>query len=547
MRLEHGGAQGWGEDHRHKHGQGHGRNNGNGKLPVNDADRAAEKGHRDEHRGQHHGDAHQSADDLVHGFAGRLLGRKVLLAHDALDVFHHHNSVVDQKADGQNHGEHGQGVDRKTGRRQNPEGAQKHHRNRDGGNESCSEVLQKQIHDEKNQQDGFTQGLVHLVNGDAHKGRGVIRIHRFKAAWEKGGHLVDALFHVVGRIQGVGPGGHFDGQARGRLAVVAGAGGEALAVQIDAGHILEVDGRAVGIDAQNDVGELLGLFKPAGSIDGNGDLLARQGGQAADLAAGHLIVLGLHGIGHVRRRELVLLEFGRIAPYPHGVLSAEQVKVADPGHTADRILNVGRNIVADIRGGHAAVFGYESNDKQEVFSGFGHLDALALDRLRQQGHGQLQLILHLHLGDIHVGAGVKGQGDGGLARGVAGGVYIVEVVKTLHLLLNDLSHRVFNGFGRRAGIGRGDGDFRRGDGRVLGDGQGIHGQGAGHHDDDGDNPGEDWSVDEKAGHRALPPHCLPPAEPAARVPFPVALCLSPAAGALWVAFALRLFSPFAAP
>ncbi len=60
------------------------------------------------------GDADQCAGDLLHRFARGLLGRQAFLDHEPLDVLDHHDRIVDQQADGQHHGEHGQHVDREA-------------------------------------------------------------------------------------------------------------------------------------------------------------------------------------------------------------------------------------------------------------------------------------------------------------------------------------------------------------------------------------------------------------------------------------------------
>ena len=59
------------------------------------------------------------------------LGRQAFLGHDALDVLDHDDRVVDQDADRQHHGEHGQHVDRKAGAQHHRAGAQQRHRHDD--------------------------------------------------------------------------------------------------------------------------------------------------------------------------------------------------------------------------------------------------------------------------------------------------------------------------------------------------------------------------------------------------------------------------------
>jgi hypothetical protein len=59
--------------------------------------------------------------------------RQAFLAHDALDVLHHHDGVVDHDADHQHHAEHGQHVDREAQRQQRGKGAQQRHRHHQVG------------------------------------------------------------------------------------------------------------------------------------------------------------------------------------------------------------------------------------------------------------------------------------------------------------------------------------------------------------------------------------------------------------------------------
>ena len=50
--------------------------------------------------------------DLAHAVEGRLHRRHAVFLHVAVDVLHHHDGVVDDKADRQHHGEQRQEVDR---------------------------------------------------------------------------------------------------------------------------------------------------------------------------------------------------------------------------------------------------------------------------------------------------------------------------------------------------------------------------------------------------------------------------------------------------
>ena len=72
----------------------------------------------------------------------------------------------------------------------------------------------------------------------------------------------------------------------------------------------------------------------------------------------------------------------------------------------------------------------------------------------QQGLRQGDLVLHLDLGDILVGAGRKAQCDGRGAITVGGRGEIQQIIDAGELLLDDLRDRRFHGGGIGAGVGR---------------------------------------------------------------------------------------------
>jgi len=74
--------------------------------------------------------------------------------------------------------------------------------------------------------------------------------------------------------------------------------------------------------------------------DGGVELVARRGGQAAELTGGNLHVLRLDRVAHVHRGQLEGVELGRVEPDAHGVLGAEHLEVADALGPRDRVLQV---------------------------------------------------------------------------------------------------------------------------------------------------------------------------------------------------------------
>jgi len=74
-RFEERGAENRCQDQGHQHRQEHGGDDGHGKLAIDDAGGAGEKGHGSEDRREDQPDADQGAGDLLHGLGRGLPGR----------------------------------------------------------------------------------------------------------------------------------------------------------------------------------------------------------------------------------------------------------------------------------------------------------------------------------------------------------------------------------------------------------------------------------------------------------------------------------------
>ena len=308
--------------------------------------------------------------------------------------------------------------------------------------------------------------------------------------------------HPVGGRQRIGAGRQLQADTRRRHAIVAGDDVIAFAADLDAGDIAQGHLRAVFRALQQDGGELLGRAQQGLGDDGRIQLLARRRRRTAQLPGRNLDVLGLDGTEDIRGRQIEGIQLARVQPDAHGILRAEDLDVADAVDPAERVDQAGADIIGDVGLGQAAVAGDQADDEQEIVGRLGDDDAHLLHRLGQAGGGQGQLVLHLDLGDIRVRARIEGQGDDGEARRRRGRGHIAQIVDPLHLLFDHLGDRILQRLGRGAGIGGGDGDRGRRDGRILRDRQAQDGHGPRHHDDDGDDPGKDRAVDEEIRHDA---------------------------------------------
>ena len=98
-------------------------------------------------------------------------GPQAFLAHDAFDILHDHDGVVDEKADRQHEREQRQRVDGEAGGGQHAECAQQHHRHGDRRDQRRAPFLQEQEHYHDDKHDRLDQGLDHLLDREPDEAR----------------------------------------------------------------------------------------------------------------------------------------------------------------------------------------------------------------------------------------------------------------------------------------------------------------------------------------------------------------------------------------
>ena len=499
-RLEQRGAQRGRERQRQKGRKANRRHHHGRKLAVNIADRPGKKRQRHKHRDQHHGHADDGAGNLAHRLARGFERRQALFAHDALDVFDHHNRVIDDDTDDQHHAEHRQHVDRKAQRQQRGKGSQQRHRHDDGRNDGIAPVLQKQKHHQKHQHNRLDQRLGHLADGDFDKARAVVGNRVVHALGKVALEFVHFGAHGFGGGQRVAAGRELQADAGGRFAVQARRGGVGLRAQFDAGHVFETHAGAVGVGAQHDVAELLDAGKLAVHDHGRGNALPSDVGQIANRARGNLRVLRRDGLGHVRRRQRKAGQLGWINPDTHGALGAEQLRLADAGQALEFRNHVARGVVAQRNRVNRRIVRRQHGEQQEVRARFVHAHALLRHRRRQARRGPREAVLHIDLRQIRAGAGFKGQRQRAGAVGLGDRLHVDQAGRAVHLALNDAQDAVFERLGGGAGIAGGDHNRGRRDRRVLGNRQLGDGNAAHHDDKQRNHPRKNGALNKKLGH-----------------------------------------------
>ncbi|CRR26763.1 hypothetical protein PAERUG_P47_London_12_VIM_2_12_12_05141 [Pseudomonas aeruginosa] len=439
------------------------------ELLVDHPHRTGHESQRQEHRREHQGDADDGAGHLLHRL-DRGLGRgNPLLRHDPLDVLHHHDGVVHQDADRQDHAEHGHHVHREPQQVHHHQRTQQAHRHHDGRDQGVADVLQEQEHHQEHQDHRFDQGVDHLLDGHVDEARGVVGHAVLHVLGEERRQFGETLFHQGSGLDRVGPGRQLDSPAHGGRAVQSRGNVVALLAEFQARDIGEPDQRAVLVGAQHYLAELLRIVQGALHRQGRRQLLRGTARCAAEGAGRHLHVLPADGIAHVVDGEAEAHQLLRIDPDPHGRLGREELQLADARQAPQLVVDIARGVVAE-GGGVAALSAFlvaERIDQQETGAGLLDLQALGQHRLRHARLGFLQAVLHVHLGQVRIGARLEGDDDLGGAVGVVGRLEVEQALGAVQRLLKHTGDGVHQHLRRGAGIGGGDGDLWRRDIGVL--------------------------------------------------------------------------------
>ena len=453
------------------------------ELLIDHAHRARHKRHGNEHGHQYQGNADDRPADLRHGLVRGLAWRQAFAEHDPLDVLNHHNRVVHQNPDGQDHAEHGQYVDRETQDQHRGECAHQRDGHHQGRDQRVTDVLQEQEHHREHQHHGFDQGVHHLGDRDFDERRGVIRDLVLNALREVAAQLIHfGADHIAG-TQGVRLRCQFDAESARRLAVQAGAVLVLLAADLNPCHIADPDRGTVRVGAQDNIAELLRARQLAFNQHRGGNFLGRAPRQITDAAGRYLRVLAGNRFVDVRRCQVETNEFLRVDPDPHGPFRAILLSLADPFNALDLVHHVARQVVAEgnLIQPAARVCG-QRYQHQEARGDFLHLQALLDNGLWQTRLHRFKAVLHVDLSHFRVGTRLERGRNAGTAQ-TALRLEIQQAVGAVELLLNQADHALVQGMRRRAGVHRIHFNLRRCDHRVFGHGQLRQRQGSGQHNE----------------------------------------------------------------
>ncbi len=156
-----------------------------------------------------------------------------------LHRFDHDNGVIDDQADGKDHPEEREGVDRKTEHREDGEGSHQGHRHRQQRDEGGPPPLEEDEDHQDDQHQRLEEGMLDLVDPLGDRQGGVERHRVLKVRREALTQLRHQFLGVVGRFKCVGSRHLVEGNQGTGLAVEASFLLIVLGAQFDAGHVLQ--------------------------------------------------------------------------------------------------------------------------------------------------------------------------------------------------------------------------------------------------------------------------------------------------------------------
>ena len=501
VRLQHQRAEGRRQGQRHDQRDQRGRGNGDGKLAIENPRNARNESRRNEDRDQdeRHGD--QGTGHFRHGFPGRLAGAAAL-AHQAFDILHHDDGVIDHDADGQDQGEKRQGVDREAQCQLHREHTHDRHRNGHDRDEGGAPVLQEDHNDQHDQEDRLDQRVLHGGHGFLDEFGRIVGDHVVDTGREVLRRRLDSLQHGGGRFQRIGARLLHDRHADTRLATEIAIHREVLSGDLHPRNIAQAGDLAIRAALDDDVLEL--VFRNQAALDGDRDF-ERGGrsvgeGRTAQAATGRLDVLGAQGGHDVTGRHVIRGGPFRIDPHTHGIIAAaENLDIAHAFQAQQLVPQHGVGVIAQIGAVDTAIIGAQGNDEQEAGGFLVHAHPGLSHLFRQARLGTIDAVLDQDLGGIQIGARREGHGEIDQARSGRGGGHVEHVLDAVDLLFQrrgNLFGQVFRG---GTGIGCGHRNRRRGNLRILGQRQGRVGEHTHQRDEDRHDPGKDRSVDEEVG------------------------------------------------
>ncbi len=153
--------------------------------------------------------------------------------HQAFDIFHNDDGIIDQQADRQHHAEQRERVDGIAEQRQNTEGPKQNHRHGHRRDQGRAPALQENEHDDDDQPDCLDQSLDDLIHRKPDEGRRIARKCDAVAIGQTGRQLFHLGLYKFGGLERVRARGKLQRNARPWMPIQRCGRGVAFVTQLD--------------------------------------------------------------------------------------------------------------------------------------------------------------------------------------------------------------------------------------------------------------------------------------------------------------------------
>ncbi len=412
-----------------------------------------QKGDGHEDGDQHDGGRDHRETDLTRSPIGGDQARLSVLLHAPMDVFKHHDRIVDHQSDRQHQRQESQDVDGKAERHEHGKGRDQRHRNRDRRDQRGPQAAEKQKDHQGDQADGDAQGLVDLVDGALDEHRAVValldRHPGGKERIETGGLRLGGSGHR----HGVGGGLLDDPDADHGHGIAPEEGAVLFGSPLDPRDVAKAQQIAVVAARQDEAREILGRVE--GAVDPDAELAV----DGFDFSRGQFQIFGAQCVLDIRHREMAGGQRPAVEPDAHGEhLIAADLDARDPIEHRELVHQIAAGVIRQFR--DAQMVAHQIQPQDDVFVA---VDLLDLGRLGLRG----QLIqdagdpvADVVGGAVDVAVDVELHRDHGAAV-LTGRLHRADAFDAGDAVLNELGDAAFHHIGRGAWINDLDRDHRR--------------------------------------------------------------------------------------
>ena len=358
--------------------------------------------------------------------------------------------------------------------------------------------MQEQQHDDCHQHDRVPKCFYHFIDRFAGVGSRVEANVICDAVGKCRLQVLHLVHNPLAKIEGVCIGGLKDRQKHRVTAVEANTDIVTFGAQLDPTNVLQANEPALLTGLDDDVFELLDVGQAAQRAQRNLGRLLIMNRLLADRPRGNLCILFSDRLDDISGRQSAASQFCRIDPDAHAVVALpEQKYISHTRQSSQFVFDLHQREIAQKKLIVTAVGRADGEAHQNVGRALERGHPGGSNHFRQQGHRQVDAVLHQHLRHVEVDPRLERHRQAVTAVVRALRRHVHDPFDAVDLLLDGRGDRIRHFFRARAGIIAGHLHGRRRDRGKLSQRQRKDRHRPCQRDHDGAHRSENRSIDEK--------------------------------------------------